>query len=50
MLAFTAGILLSVTVEEMIPEAHEAGERRFAPLALVSGFAIFALVSAYFEA
>ncbi len=49
LLAFTAGILLSVAVEEMIPEAHEAGEPRFAPLALVSGFAIFALISAYFE-
>ncbi len=48
LLAFTAGILLSVAVEEMIPEAYEAGEPRFAPLALVGGFAIFALISAYF--
>lgn len=49
LLAFTAGILVSVAVEEMIPEAHEKGEPRFGPLALVSGFALFALISAYFE-
>ncbi len=50
LLAFTAGILVSVAVEEMLPEAHAAGEPRFAPLALVSGFALFALISVYFEA
>ncbi len=49
LLAFTAGILVSVAVEEMLPEAHEAGEPRLAPLALVSGFALFALISVYFE-
>lgn len=50
LLAFTAGILLSVAVEEMIPEAHEQGEPRFGPAALVFGFALFALISVYFEA
>jgi len=48
LLAFTGGILIAVTVEEMMPEAHEAGEPRFAPLALVSRFALFALIAAYF--
>lgn len=49
LLAFTAGILVAVAVEEMIPEAHEAGNPRYAPLALVSGFALFSLISVYFE-
>lgn len=49
LLAFTAGILVAVAVEEMIPEAHEAGDPRYAPLALVGGFALFSLISVYFE-
>lgn len=49
LLSFTAGILVAVAVEEMIPEAHEAGDPRYAPLALVGGFALFALISVYFE-
>lgn len=49
LLAFTAGILIAVAVEEMIPEAHDAGEPKFGPLALVFGFALFALISVYFE-
>lgn len=47
LLAFTAGILLTVVVEEVIPEAHEDGEARFAALAFIFGFALFALISAY---
>ena len=47
LLAFTAGILLTVVVEDIIPEAHEKAEARFAALALVGGFALFALVSIY---
>lgn len=47
LLAFTAGILVAVAVEEMIPEAHAEEEPRFAPLALVCGFALFALLAAY---
>ncbi len=50
LLTFTAGILASVAVEEMIPEAHEKGEPKLGPLALVFGFALFALISVYFEA
>lgn len=43
-----AGILVSVAVEEMIPEAHESGEPRFGPVAPVFGFALFAMTAAYF--
>jgi ZIP family zinc transporter len=50
LLTFTAGILMAVAVEEMIPEAHEGGEPKLGPLALVFGFALFALISVYFEA
>ena len=46
LLAFTAGILLTVSVEQMIPEAHKDGEARAAALFLVGGFALFALLSA----
>lgn len=47
-LAFTAGILLSVAVEEIGPQAHKK-EPRTSALALVGGFALFALISAYVE-
>lgn len=47
LLAFTAGILLTVVIEEIIPEAHEDGEARFAALAFIGGFALFAAISAY---
>ena len=47
LLAFTAGILLTIVVEEIIPEAHEDGEARLAALAFIGGFALFALISAY---
>lgn len=43
LLAFTAGILIAVAMEEMIPEAHEGGKPRLGPLALVCGVALFAL-------
>ncbi|MFA0832823.1 MAG: ZIP family metal transporter [Methanobacterium formicicum] len=46
-LAFTAGILLTVTVEEIIPESHKHGEARLAALVLISAFALFALISSY---
>jgi ZIP family zinc transporter len=49
LLTFIAGIPASVAVEEMIPEAHEQGEPRLGPLALVFGFALFALISVYSE-
>lgn len=47
LLAFTAGILLTIVVEEIIPEAHEDGEARFAALVFIGGFALFAVISAY---
>ncbi|WP_254547277.1 ZIP family metal transporter [Halomarina pelagica] len=47
LLAFTAGILLTVVVEEIVPEAHEADEGRFAALAFVGGFALFGFIAVY---
>lgn len=47
LLAFTAGILLTVVVEDIVPEAHETDDARLAALALVGGFALFAFVSLY---
>jgi ZIP family zinc transporter len=47
MLSFTAGILLTVTVEEIIPESHREGEARIAALAFIGGFALFALLSGF---
>ena len=49
LLAFTAGILLAVAVEEVGPQAERC-EPRQATLALIGGFTLFALVSAYVEA
>jgi ZIP family zinc transporter len=44
-LAFTAGLLLSVVVEEMIREAHRGEESRWDVLGLVGGFALFVLLA-----
>ncbi len=50
LLAFTAGILLTVAVEEVVGEAHETIEdSRWASIVLVGGFALFALISVYFD-
>jgi zinc transporter, ZIP family len=49
LLAFTAGILLVASVEEMLTEAHERPESKWAAFFLVAGFALFALLSSYFE-
>lgn len=46
-LAFTGGALLSVVIEEMIPEAHEAKQSRLDSFYLTVGFVIFAAVSLY---
>jgi ZIP family zinc transporter len=46
-LAFTAGILLTVAVEEMVPEAHESADTRTEGLALVGGFVLFTFLSIY---
>ena len=47
LLAFTARILLTVAVEEILPEAHKEDEARLAAVALVGGFALFTLISVY---
>ena len=49
LLAFTAGILLTVAVEEMVSEAHRSGDPRIAGLFLVGGFALFVLIGEYLK-
>ncbi len=52
LLTFTAGVLTTLVVEDLVPEAHEAlekGEGRWAPLLFVTGFALFAILSAYLD-
>ncbi|OLT35736.1 ZIP family zinc transporter [Actinomadura sp. CNU-125] len=49
-LAFTGGALLSVVVEEMVQQAHEANDSRWDSLFLVAGFTVFAAVSTYLPA
>lgn len=54
LLAFTAGILIAVAVEEMVAQAHEsrgesAEEDPLDSIALVAGFGLFALLSAYLD-
>ncbi|MDA8368991.1 MAG: ZIP family metal transporter [Nocardiopsaceae bacterium] len=46
-LAFTGGALLSVVVEEMIPEAHEAKRSRLDSFYLTLGFVVFAAAATY---
>lgn len=49
-LVFTAGLLTVAAVEEMMAEAHESAEdTKLSVLAFAGGFALFALVSSYFE-
>jgi zinc transporter, ZIP family len=49
LLAFTAGILTTVVVENMVPEAAEKEKETYLEtLFFVSGFALFALLSVYF--
>ncbi|PAP74584.1 ZIP family metal transporter [Rubrivirga marina] len=48
LLALTAGILLTIAVEEMVTQAHQTPDSRWDSLALVGGFALFALVAVYF--
>lgn len=45
-LAFTAGILTTVVVEEIVPEAHKGPDSKRATLAFIGGFSLFALLSA----
>lgn len=50
LLAFTAGILLIVAVEEMVVEAHGEDDSRLASLFLVGGFALFVALGEFLEA
>lgn len=47
LLAFTAGVLVTVVVEEIVPESHEGEESRLATLFFIGGFALFSVLSAY---
>lgn len=48
-LVFTAGLILTAAVEEMIREAHAAAaDSRFSTASFAAGFALFTLVSGYF--
>lgn len=48
LLMFAAGVLVTVVVEELVPEAHaEGSDARGATLSLVGGFALFSFLSAY---
>ena len=49
LLSFIAGILLTVAVEEIVVQAHEVEESRWASMFLVGGFALFGLLGAYLE-
>jgi ZIP family zinc transporter len=50
LLTFTAGILTTLVIEELVPEAHEeVADSPFSPIVFVAGFALFALISAYLE-
>ena len=47
LLSFTAGILATVVVEELAPEADEYGDARASALVFATAFALFAVLSAY---
>lgn len=49
LLAFTAGILVTVAIEEMITEAHEKPDSTYASFFLTAGFALFAFIAVYME-
>jgi hypothetical protein len=40
---------MTVVVEEIVPEVHHGNEARLAAFVLVGGFALFTLLSIYFE-
>ena len=47
LLAFTAGILITLVVEGMMPEAHQVEDARLSALIFVLGFTLFTLLSLY---
>lgn len=50
LLAFTAGILLTVAMKEIVVQAHREEDGRTASLFLVGGFAVFVALGEFFEA
>ncbi|HEY3274789.1 MAG TPA: hypothetical protein VGJ92_13545 [Methanocella sp.] len=46
-LAFTAGVITTLVVEEIVPLAHKNGEARLAALQFIFGFALLTFISAY---
>lgn len=48
-LALTGGALTSVVVEEMVTEAHAGETSHLGPIALTTGFALFALISVHLD-
>ena len=48
-LAFGAGMLVIVAVEEMMREAHKAAEPWFGALAFTAGFVLFTFLGTYLE-
>jgi zinc transporter, ZIP family len=46
-LAFTAAVLSTLVVEEIMPEAHRGEEARLAALVFVGAFALFTVLSVY---
>lgn len=48
-LAFTTGTLITAVVEEIIPEAHKNQDTSFSTLTFIMSFALFTLLSVYFE-
>ena len=49
LVASVAELRVTAVVEEIVPEAHEEKDSRFAAMAPVGGFALFTRVSIYFE-
>lgn len=47
MLALTGGVLLTVVIEQLVPEAHEGDPSRWGAVFLTAGFAIFGAVAVY---
>lgn len=48
-LAFTAGILTTLVVEEIVPESHQGGEARVAVLYLIGGFVLLMTFASYVD-
>ncbi|MBS7636714.1 ZIP family metal transporter, partial [Candidatus Bathyarchaeota archaeon] len=47
-LAFAAGAMLFVVIDEMVPESHKKGFGRKATFGLIGGFAIMMLLDSLF--